>query len=37
MNEGGRGMFTDPNFNPSMNLFPMKGPRPADAQGQYVR
>ena len=35
MQGGGRGMFTDPNFNPSMNLFPMRvRPRPADAQGQ---
>ena len=35
MSGGGRGMFTDPNFNPSMNLFPMRvRPRPADAQGQ---
>jgi len=32
---GGRGMFSDPNFNPSMNLFPMRvRPRPSDAQGQ---
>ena len=32
---GGRGMFSDPNFNPSMSLFPMRvRPRPADAQGQ---
>ena len=35
MSGGGRGMFTDPNFNPSMGLFPMRvRPRPADAQGQ---
>jgi len=35
MQGGGRGMFTDPNFNPSMSLFPMRvRPRPADAQGQ---
>ena len=35
MQGGGRGMFADPNFNPSMNLFPMRvRPRPADAQGQ---
>ena len=35
MQGGGRGMFTDPNFNPSMGLFPMRvRPRPADAQGQ---
>ena len=35
MQGGGRGMFTDPNFNPSMGLFPTRvRPRPADAQGQ---
>jgi hypothetical protein len=35
MQGGGRGAFTDPNFNPSMSLFPMRvRPRPADAQGQ---
>ena len=35
MSGGGRGMFTDPNFNPSMGLFPMRvRPRPAEAQGQ---
>jgi hypothetical protein len=35
MQGGGRGMFTDPNFNPSMNLFPTRvRPRPAEAQGQ---
>ena len=35
MSGGGRGMFTAPNFNPSMGLFPMRvRPRPADAQGQ---
>ena len=35
MQGGGRGMFADPNFNPSMGLFPMRvRPRPADAQGQ---
>ena len=35
MQGGGRGMFTDPNFNPSMNLFPMRvRPRPSDAKGQ---
>ena len=35
MQGGGRGMFTDPNFNPSMGLFPTRvRPRPAEAQGQ---
>jgi hypothetical protein len=35
MSGGGRGMFTDPNFNPSMGLFPTRvRPRPAEAQGQ---
>jgi len=35
MQGGGRGAFTDPNFNPSMSLFPMRvRPRPSDAQGQ---
>ena len=35
MSGGGRGAFTDPNFNPSMSLFPMRvRPRPSDAQGQ---
>ena len=35
MQGGGRGMFTYPNFNPSMGLFPTRvRPRPADAQGQ---
>ena len=35
MSGGGRGMFTDPNFNPSMGLLPMRvRPRPSEAQGQ---
>ena len=35
MQGGGRGMFTDPNFNPSMGLLPMRvRPRPSEAQGQ---